>query len=96
MGHPADIVLQVQMRKRDQSVLTRLFLGLVGGTLGFMMGVGLTTLESVLDGAGGGRAGGNPPLPRAALDEAPSNAFCRTVERNYVQCKWSPIAYKCV
>ena len=63
-----------------RSVHTRLFLGLVGGTLGFMMGVGLTTLESVLDGAGGGRAGGNPPLPRAALDEAPSNAFCRTKE----------------
>ena len=63
-----------------QEILPRLFLGLVGGTLGFMMGVGLTTLESVLDGAGGGRAGGNPPLPKAALDEAPSNAFCRTEE----------------
>ena len=73
-------------RTTGKSVLTRLFLGLVGGTLGFMMGVGLTTLESALDGAaGGGRAAcGNPPLPRAALDEAPSNAFCRTVERIYV------------
>ena len=70
-------------------VRPRLFLGLVGGTLGFMIGVGLMLiLERVLDGAGGGCAGGNPPLPKAAEAAAPkacpsNNPFCRTRESEW-------------